>query len=100
MKFHPSRLRAGSLHVKEVRFYDAFPCIFYIYPEQRYLWIILQDQLNKLSLEVKIIWVKLLLVADIDPALGHPIEFICLDLDEPAICKYCGLRYVQDHHHH
>ncbi|BBG98488.1 NADH dehydrogenase [Prunus yedoensis var. nudiflora] len=37
---------------------------------------------------------------DIDPALGHPIEFICLDLDEPAICKYCGLRYVQDHHHH
>uniref|UniRef100_A0A7C8Z8Z1 Zinc finger CHCC-type domain-containing protein n=1 Tax=Opuntia streptacantha TaxID=393608 RepID=A0A7C8Z8Z1_OPUST len=34
-----------------------------------------------------------------DPALGHPIEFICLDLDEPAVCKYCGLRYVQDHHH-
>ncbi|XP_020114684.1 NADH dehydrogenase [ubiquinone] iron-sulfur protein 6, mitochondrial [Ananas comosus] len=37
---------------------------------------------------------------DSDPALGHPIEFICLDLDEPAVCKYCGLRYVQDHHHH
>ncbi|XP_010558646.1 PREDICTED: NADH dehydrogenase [ubiquinone] iron-sulfur protein 6, mitochondrial-like [Tarenaya hassleriana] len=36
---------------------------------------------------------------DTDPALGHPIEFICLDLDEPAVCKYCGLRYVQDHHH-
>ncbi|KAH7538429.1 hypothetical protein FEM48_Zijuj03G0198500 [Ziziphus jujuba var. spinosa] len=36
---------------------------------------------------------------DNDPALGHPIEFICLDLAEPAICKYCGLRYVQDHHH-
>ncbi|XP_058183019.1 NADH dehydrogenase [ubiquinone] iron-sulfur protein 6, mitochondrial [Rhododendron vialii] len=35
-----------------------------------------------------------------NPALGHPIEFICLDLDEPAICKYCGLRYVQDHGHH
>ncbi|KAH7841801.1 hypothetical protein Vadar_034500 [Vaccinium darrowii] len=37
---------------------------------------------------------------DSDPALGHPIEFICLDLDAPAICKYCGLRYVQDHGHH
>ncbi|EXB74779.1 hypothetical protein L484_023521 [Morus notabilis] len=36
---------------------------------------------------------------DNDPALGHPIEFICLDLKEPAVCKYCGLRYVQDHHH-
>lgn len=40
------------------------------------------------------------LVADSNPALGHPIEFICLDLDKPAICKYCGLRYVQDHGHH
>ncbi|THG15342.1 NADH dehydrogenase [ubiquinone] iron-sulfur protein 6, mitochondrial-like [Camellia sinensis] len=37
---------------------------------------------------------------DSNPALGHPIEFICLDKDEPAICKYCGLRYVQDHGHH
>ncbi|XP_043695257.1 NADH dehydrogenase [ubiquinone] iron-sulfur protein 6, mitochondrial-like [Telopea speciosissima] len=36
---------------------------------------------------------------DTNPALGHPIEFICLDLKEPAVCKYCGLRYVQDHHH-
>ncbi|KAL9379536.1 hypothetical protein Peur_028018 [Populus x canadensis] len=36
---------------------------------------------------------------DTDPALGHPIEFICLDLKEPAVCKYCGLRYVQAHHH-
>ncbi|PON62425.1 Zinc finger, CHCC-type [Trema orientale] len=36
---------------------------------------------------------------DNNPALGHPIEFICLDLKEPAVCKYCGLRYVQDHHH-
>ncbi|KAF3599250.1 hypothetical protein F2Q69_00039278 [Brassica cretica] len=36
---------------------------------------------------------------DTNPALGHPIEFICLDLHEPAVCKYCGLRYVQDHHH-
>ncbi|CAN8260587.1 unnamed protein product [Cochlearia groenlandica] len=35
---------------------------------------------------------------DTNPAIGHPIEFICLDLDEPAICKYCGLCYVQDHH--
>ncbi|KAL3502655.1 hypothetical protein ACH5RR_037104 [Cinchona calisaya] len=23
-------------------------------------------------------------------ALGHPIEFIYLDLDKPAVCKYCG----------
>ncbi|XP_047327616.1 NADH dehydrogenase [ubiquinone] iron-sulfur protein 6, mitochondrial [Impatiens glandulifera] len=37
---------------------------------------------------------------DNNPALGHPIEFICLDLDQPAICKYCGLRFVQDHGHH
>ncbi|CAL5212735.1 NADH dehydrogenase [ubiquinone] iron-sulfur protein 6, mitochondrial-like [Vicia villosa] len=36
---------------------------------------------------------------DTDPALGHPIEYICLDLAKPAVCKYCGLRYVQDHHH-
>ncbi|KAK1261504.1 hypothetical protein QJS04_geneDACA008888 [Acorus gramineus] len=36
---------------------------------------------------------------DTNPALGHPIEFICLDLKDPAICKYCGLRYVQNHHH-
>ncbi|KAM3381621.1 NADH dehydrogenase [ubiquinone] iron-sulfur protein 6, mitochondrial [Capsicum baccatum] len=36
---------------------------------------------------------------DTNPALGHPIEYICLDLPEPAICKYCGLRFVQDHHH-
>ncbi|KAL1324584.1 hypothetical protein HN51_034765 [Arachis hypogaea] len=36
---------------------------------------------------------------DTNPALGHPIEYICLDKDEPAICKYCGLRYYQDHHH-
>ncbi|KAL9274407.1 NADH dehydrogenase [ubiquinone] iron-sulfur protein 6, mitochondrial-like protein [Drosera capensis] len=36
---------------------------------------------------------------DTNPALGHPIEFICLDKAEPAICKYCGLRFVQDHHH-
>ncbi|KAL9240218.1 hypothetical protein vseg_014463 [Gypsophila vaccaria] len=35
-----------------------------------------------------------------NPSLGHPIEFICLDLDAPAICKYCGLRYVQDHGAH
>ncbi|CAN6486630.1 unnamed protein product [Victoria cruziana] len=36
---------------------------------------------------------------DNNPALGHPIEFICLDLKEPAVCKYCGLRYVQHDHH-
>ncbi|OMP01523.1 Zinc finger, CHCC-type [Corchorus olitorius] len=36
---------------------------------------------------------------DTNPALGHPIEFICLDKKEPAVCKYCGLRYIQEHHH-
>ncbi|XP_011075800.1 NADH dehydrogenase [ubiquinone] iron-sulfur protein 6, mitochondrial [Sesamum indicum] len=36
---------------------------------------------------------------DNNPALGHPIELICLDKEDPAVCKYCGLRYVQDHHH-
>lgn len=35
-----------------------------------------------------------------DPALGHPVEYICLDLAEPNPCKYCGLRYVQAHSHH
>ncbi|KAE8733678.1 NADH dehydrogenase iron-sulfur protein 6 [Hibiscus syriacus] len=36
---------------------------------------------------------------DNNPALEHPIEFICLDLKESTVCKYCGLRYVQEHHH-
>ncbi|GLJ46649.1 hypothetical protein SUGI_0983080 [Cryptomeria japonica] len=36
---------------------------------------------------------------DRNPALGHPIEFICLDLPQPNVCKYCGLRYVQKDHH-
>ncbi|XP_022744853.1 NADH dehydrogenase [ubiquinone] iron-sulfur protein 6, mitochondrial-like [Durio zibethinus] len=36
---------------------------------------------------------------DNNPALELPIEFICLDLKEPAVCKYCGLPYVQEHHH-
>ncbi|GBG70553.1 hypothetical protein CBR_g6679 [Chara braunii] len=34
-----------------------------------------------------------------DPALGHPVEYINLDSAEPAVCKYCGLRYVQKDHH-
>ncbi|XP_012465372.1 NADH dehydrogenase [ubiquinone] iron-sulfur protein 6, mitochondrial [Gossypium raimondii] len=36
---------------------------------------------------------------DNNPALEHPIEFICLDLKEPAVCTYCGLCYMQEHHH-
>ncbi len=35
--------------------------------------------------------------------LGHPIEYIQLDLVQhkgPAVCKYCGLRYVSKKHHH
>ncbi|XP_024363436.1 NADH dehydrogenase [ubiquinone] iron-sulfur protein 6, mitochondrial [Physcomitrium patens] len=37
-----------------------------------------------------------------DPALGHPIEYICLDGKGPHVCKYCGLRYYQGnvHGHH
>jgi NADH dehydrogenase (ubiquinone) Fe-S protein 6 len=37
-----------------------------------------------------------------DPALGHPVEYICLDLPQPNTCKYCGLRYIQadQHQHH
>lgn len=101
MKSHPSRLRAGLLHVKEVSLHYSLPSFFYDYPAQSYLCIcMLQGQLNKLRRQgLQFTWVKLFLVADTNPALGHPIEFICLDLDEPAICKYCGLRYVQDHHH-
>ena len=28
-------------------------------------------------------------------ALGHPVEYIQLNTvsDEPAVCKYCGLRF-------
>ncbi|MCO5551946.1 hypothetical protein L7F22_005453 [Adiantum nelumboides] len=32
--------------------------------------------------------------------LGHPVEYISLDSEEPNVCKYCGLRYVQAHHKH
>jgi hypothetical protein len=40
--------------------------------------------------------------AGMDPALGHPIEYISLDGSKPAVCKYCGLRYYQGdaHGHH
>lgn len=37
-----------------------------------------------------------------DVALGHPIEYINLDgttLEDPAVCKYCGLRYFLGHQH-
>ena len=32
--------------------------------------------------------------------LGHPIEYIQLDTisEEPAVCKYCGLRFISKHH--
>lgn len=34
-------------------------------------------------------------------ALGHPVEYIMLDKvsNKPAVCKYCGLRYVMAAHH-
>ena len=34
--------------------------------------------------------------------LGHPVEFIKVlgtTIDEPAVCKYCGLRYYHDAEH-
>ena len=36
-----------------------------------------------------------------DPVLGHPVEFIKVSTatkENPAVCKYCGLRYYQLHH--
>ncbi|KDO32963.1 hypothetical protein SPRG_02655 [Saprolegnia parasitica CBS 223.65] len=34
-------------------------------------------------------------------ALGHPLEYIALDIvsHEPQACKYCGLRFKKHHHH-
>mmetsp|Transcript_1532 Transcript_1532/g.2535 ORF Transcript_1532/g.2535 Transcript_1532/m.2535 type:complete len:135 (+) Transcript_1532:104-508(+) len=32
-------------------------------------------------------------------AEGHPIEFIKLDMPYPAVCKYCGLRYIAKKDH-
>lgn len=34
-------------------------------------------------------------------ALGHPVEYIQLDTvsNEPAVCKYCGLKFVMGHVH-
>ena len=36
-------------------------------------------------------------------SLGHPLEYIQLDKvnrEEPAVCKYCGLRFVMAPGHH
>jgi NADH dehydrogenase (ubiquinone) Fe-S protein 6 len=35
-------------------------------------------------------------------ALGHPLEYIELDLVKPGpnTCKYCGLRFISTHHAH
>ncbi|PIK50472.1 hypothetical protein BSL78_12601 [Apostichopus japonicus] len=32
-------------------------------------------------------------------ALGHPKVYINLDASGPQPCGYCGLRFVQKHHH-
>ncbi|CAI5504908.1 unnamed protein product [Closterium sp. Naga37s-1] len=40
-----------------------------------------------------------LLLTGPNPALGHPVEYINVDAPQPAVCKYCGLRYLQDHSH-
>lgn len=31
--------------------------------------------------------------------LGHPVEFITLERDGQAVCKYCGRRYVHISNH-
>ena len=31
-------------------------------------------------------------------ALGHPVEFITLEMGGQAMCKYCGRRYVHKSH--
>ena len=101
MKFRPSRLKAGLLLVKEVILYsEYFTSFFFIIPT-KYLWTLnsMIKSVQHFTLDVSLLGIYLFLVADSNPALGHPIEFICLDLKEPAICKYCGLRYVQEHHH-
>lgn len=51
-------------------------------------------------LKIILLQIHILFSSDTDtnPALRHSIEFICLDLEEHAVCKYCGLRYVQDRH--
>ena len=36
-------------------------------------------------------------------ALGHPVEYIQLEKRSefhPETCKYCGLKFVKDEHHH
>ncbi|CAI5519392.1 unnamed protein product [Closterium sp. Naga37s-1] len=40
-----------------------------------------------------------LLLPGPNPALGHPVEYINVDAPQPAVCKYCGLRFLQEHHH-
>lgn len=34
--------------------------------------------------------------------LGHPLEYMNMNRqkDGPEVCKYCGLRFMKDHHHH
>lgn len=34
--------------------------------------------------------------------LGHPVEYIILNdtsAEQPAVCKYCGNKFYQGHHH-
>jgi uncharacterized Zn-finger protein len=100
MKFHPSRLKAGLLLVKEVSLCsDYFTCFLYIILTIDLWTCSMSKSIQHFTVDVSLLGIYLFLVADSNPALGHPIEFICLDLNEPAICKYCGLRYVQEHHH-
>ena len=35
-----------------------------------------------------------------DTLTGHPIEMIKVDSPWPAVCKYCGLRYISREHAH
>lgn len=39
----------------------------------------------------------------VEPALGHEVEYIKVtgrSKDDPAVCKYCGLRYYEAPGHH
>lgn len=107
MKFHLSRLRVGLLPAKEViwvsflfqkfNIISSWKCAF----DNIYCFHLpLKNKVITASVTSLNLCKNALIYSGADtPALGHPIEFICLDMNEPAVCKYCGLRYVQDHHH-
>ena len=78
-----------------------FYCILYIYLKY-------QHGLHRSNAEVLINKVPIIEVDGVQAvcdggggALGHPIEYIQLNLvnGESNVCKYCGLRFRSKHHH-